>query len=296
MKVLMSLLFLVFLVACKSTSKVASNAPVLENTLLWKISGNGLTKPSYLYGTMHILCANEVMVSSELKQVMSDIDKLYFELDMSDMSGMMKAMPKMMMRGDTTLKTLLSKEDYVLAKAAIERSSKLPLSIAERMQPALASSLFASEYMGCDSDISGVEMKMMEINNKKKPIAGLETIEDQLNAFGAISYAEQAKMFMQSLKDTAKGRQMIIEMRNLYIAQNLNGLDKLMKADEEGLMNYEDDLLFKRNNNWLVSLNNLMPKNALLAAVGAAHLIGPNGMISLLRKAGYRVTPIMQSK
>src|SRR5262249_40518740 len=58
------------------------------HTLLWKISGNGLKKPSYLFGTMHILCADDAHLSDSLRGVIARCDEMYFEVDMSDMMGM----------------------------------------------------------------------------------------------------------------------------------------------------------------------------------------------------------------
>src|SRR5690349_13746669 len=65
----------------KSAAKPAANK---TNTLLWKISGKGLQKPSYLFGTMH-LCADSVKLSENLKNVIRDCDVIYFELDLDDM-------------------------------------------------------------------------------------------------------------------------------------------------------------------------------------------------------------------
>src|SRR5512133_58850 len=68
------------------------------NTLLWKISGKGLSKPSYIFGTMHMICANDIELSDSLKNAIKNSDKVYLELDMDDMMQMMSAMMHMNMR------------------------------------------------------------------------------------------------------------------------------------------------------------------------------------------------------
>ena len=87
-----------------------------ENTLLWKISGNGLTKPSYLFGTMHMLCADDAVLSNNLKNAIAECDDVYLEVDMDNMMEMFGALGKMKMRGDTTLKDLLSESEYEKVK------------------------------------------------------------------------------------------------------------------------------------------------------------------------------------
>src|ERR1700740_3583517 len=79
-----------------------------DNTLLWKISGNGLKKPSYLFGTIHMLCKDDAILSDSLKNVIRNVNEAYFEVDLDNMFEMLGVLGKMKMRGDTTLQDLLS--------------------------------------------------------------------------------------------------------------------------------------------------------------------------------------------
>src|SRR5688572_32233076 len=94
-------------------SQKNSNA---ENTLLWKISGNGLKKPSYLFGTIHMLCKEDAGLSDSLKNIIKNVKEVYFEVDLDNMFEMLTVMSKMKMRGDTTLQDLLSETDYEKVK------------------------------------------------------------------------------------------------------------------------------------------------------------------------------------
>src|SRR5262245_60147126 len=84
----------------------------LDNTLLWKISGHGLVHPSYLFGTMHILCAEDAKLSDTLKEVIKDSKEIYFELDMDNMGEMLGAMKFLRMNDGKKLSELLTKEVY----------------------------------------------------------------------------------------------------------------------------------------------------------------------------------------
>src|SRR5262245_35233404 len=83
-----------------------------DNTLLWRISGNGLQKPSYLFGTIHMLCKDDAVLSDSLKSVIRNVKDVYFEVDLDNMFEMLGVLGKMKMRGDTTLQDLLSVSDY----------------------------------------------------------------------------------------------------------------------------------------------------------------------------------------
>src|SRR5690348_6382215 len=99
--------------ACSQPPKTKSGlAKAGQNTLLWRISGNGLSRPSYLFGTMHMICASDIDISDSLRAAIREADKVYLELDMDDMLQMMGAMTHMTMRDDTTLYDLLTQEEY----------------------------------------------------------------------------------------------------------------------------------------------------------------------------------------
>jgi uncharacterized protein len=291
-------LSIIFIYSCSATKKQATSNPKAEtsdaNTLLWEVSGKDAIKPSYIYGTMHMLCKDDVKISENLQNALNSVDQIYFEIDMSDMGAMVSALPKMNMKGDTTLKKLLSPTDYSNLKKYMEQKSPLPFAILEKMQPLLVSSIFAKDYMNCNEEVSGVELRIIEINKKgaNKKIFGLETIMDQINALGAMPYKLQAENLMQSINDSAISRKKFSELKDAYIQQDLNKLFKLMNESDDKVMDYEDALLTKRNKNWIVSFKSIFPKNNIIAAVGAAHLIGKNGIIQLLRDAGYTVKPV----
>src|SRR3978361_1452271 len=113
-----------------------SKAEASSNTLLWRISGKGLTRPSYLFGTMHMLCADDIQLSDSLKNAISHVDRVYLELDMNNLFEMMGAMAHMAMRNDTTLADLLTNTEYQKVKKYFtEHSSMIPFSMIETFKP-----------------------------------------------------------------------------------------------------------------------------------------------------------------
>lgn len=285
------------LVACSQPSKTKSSPKVLadgENTLLWKITGKELKQPSWLFGTMHMICADDIVISDSLKYAIKNSDYVYLELDMDDMMQMMSAMTKMTMRDDTTLSDLLTKEEYEKVKEFFdEQGGMIPFMMLEKFKPMLIESLLMEQTTMCENMIIMEQLVMHEAQNHNKEIRGLESMEYQIGIFDSIPYTLQAKQLMKMIETFGKNddNEEMKMLTDAYRNQRLDKMDELTQGDES-IKRFADLLLFNRNINWVNKLEVLMPKNGLVIAVGAGHLPGDKGVISLLRKAGYTVEPV----
>jgi uncharacterized protein len=267
-----------------------------DNTLLWKISGNGLEKPSYLFGTIHMICSQDAGLSDNMRKVISECDEVYLEVDMNNLIEMMAAVSKMKMRGDTTLKDLLSTEDYNKVKAYFKaKETLLPFSMLETYKPIVAASTLQETDLPCEETSMMEQVIMDEAKQYKKRVRGLETMSYQAGVLDSIPYKLQAEQLVQYIDKANKGETAdseFAEMFKAYKEQDLAKLEKLMVSMDAGMSSFIDILLYHRNLNWAKKLDDLLPKKSLLIAVGAGHLPGEKGMINLLRKQGYKVTPL----
>jgi uncharacterized protein len=267
-----------------------------NNTLLWKISGNGLEKPSYLFGTIHLLCADDALLSDNLKKVISECHEVYFEVDMDNLFEMLGAMNKMKMTGDTTLKDLLKEDDYKKVKLFFEtKGSMLPFSMLETYKPMLAASTIEEGSMPCDNTTMMEQVIMTEAKGNNKKIKGLETMSYQAGVLDSIPYKLQAEQLVSYIDKANKGEDDDKEMKEMFDAyknQDLQRLEKLLIETDASISGFTDILLYHRNENWVKKLIPLLPKKSLLIAVGAGHLPGEKGVINLLRKEGYKLTPV----
>ena len=267
-----------------------------NNTLLWKISGNGLQNPSYLYGTIHMLCADNAVLSANMKKAISDCDEVYFEVDLDNLIEILFSMNKLKMKGDTTLRDLLSKEDYKKVKDYFEKKgSMLPFSMLETYKPMLAASTLEEGSLPCEKTAMMEQVIMGEAKQYRKKIKGLETMAYQASVLDSIPYQLQAEQLVSYIDKANKGEEDDKEMKEMFEAyqdQDLKKLEKLMMETDAGISGFTDILLYNRNRNWVKKLKTLLPERSLLVAVGAGHLPGENGLINLLRKEGYTVTPV----
>lgn len=302
-------LTLVFIAtSCKTTKDAVSDKmeqsdyKPLTDALLWKIEGNGLTKPSYLYGTIHLIDAEDYFLPNGTLAAIDNTQKMVFEIDMnemSDMGAMMGMMSKAFMKDGKSLKDLISEEDYKLVDAHFKKLG-LPLMMLERMKP-----MFLTVFASGDMDPAGLqtgamksyEMEFLEIaKNADKPVAGLETIEFQLSVFDSIPYEAQAEMLVETVKTGGAGSSEFTEMVNMYKDQKINAMVSMISDEDEQLSEYEDVLLTKRNEAWISGMKTMMNEMPTFFAVGAGHLAGTKGVINLLRKEGFTLTPLSHEK
>lgn len=279
-----------------NATKEKSANEEIENSLLWKISGNGLTKPSYLFGTMHMLCAEDAMLSNNLKKAIAECDEVYLEVDMDNMMEMFGALGKMKMRGDTTLEDLLSKSDYEKVKKYFnDNNSMLPFGMLQTFKPLLAASMLEQNALPCEKTAMMEQIVMAEAEKNNKDVKGLETMAYQAGVLDSIPYHLQAQQLVQYIDSATTGdkdNKQLLEMFDAYGRQDLKKLEAFMIDTDAGLASFTDILLYHRNVNWVTKLQEILPGKSLVIAVGAGHLPGQKGVINLLRKAGFTLNPV----
>ena len=268
----------------------------LTNTLLWKISGNGLSKPSYLYGTIHMICASDAIMSENLSKAITSADEVYFELDLDNIVEMLQAVSKMKMNGDTTLKDLLEQNDYELVKAYFDSiPTEIPFAMLETFKPILTVPIIQEKSLDCETMTTMEQFIMEKAKKSDKRIRGLETMAYQAGVLDSIPYKLQAEQLLDYVRKSRRKETDDSELREMmeaYKAQDLNKLEQLMLKNDMGVANFTEILLYRRNRNWVESLKSILQEKSVLIAVGAGHLPGEEGMINLLKKAGYVVEPV----
>ncbi|MET0634967.1 MAG: TraB/GumN family protein [Chitinophagaceae bacterium] len=275
-----------------------------DKSLLWKVSGNGITRPSYLFGTIHMICKEDARLSDSMKKIIGEADEVYLEVDMDNMMEMVGMMKEMKMKGDTTLKDLLPADDYAAVKEYFTKHSGiLPFPLLETYKPILAASVLQQGSFKCDATAME-QVIMTEAKKHNKKILGLETMSYQASVLDEIPYRVQAEQLLSYIRDENKGTAdstvsdsdaEFNEMMDAYRQQDIDKLEAVMMKSDLGIGDYTDILLYKRNYNWIEKMKKLLPDNKLLIAVGAGHLPGKKGIINLLREAGFTVTPVVNN-
>jgi uncharacterized protein len=285
----LSLLVLLVFSYCTSTSKTSS-VKKQENALLWQINGKGLTKPSYLYGTIHMICPEDFIMTDTLKSSFAKSEKIYLEIDMDDPAMTMKTLQLALMK-DKSLKDLMSKEDYSRLEKFMQDSIGMPLMIFNKMKPFTLMSVLYTKVLPCSKMESYEQSFMAMAQQQKKEILGLEKLEDQFAVFDKIPDTAEVNMILSMINDFSGQKKEFAKMTEAYKRKDLDALSKMINASPD-MAGYEDLLLVNRNKNWIPVMEKAMADRGIFFAVGAGHLPGEEGVISLLRKAGYTVNPV----
>ena len=261
-----------------------------EKTLLWKIEGNDI-KPSYLLGTIHLMPASDFELKDKVKNAFDASEQLVLELDLDNPSLQMDIMQHAAMKDGQTLDKLLTAEQFTAIDSQIQQTLGVGLQLFNTFKPLLISSFLTAKFIG--EQPASFETELMKLAQVKEiEVLGLETVGEQMAFFDGIPYEDQVESLMEMVEEEEKIKETFSELVSLYKSEDHLALYKMMGK-------YIDDpdqievLIHKRNNNWIPQIGALAKEKATFIGVGAGHLGGEQGVLKLLQKAGYTLTPIM---
>ncbi len=286
------------LVSCKGP-KAATKAPeALPHALLWKIEMAD-QPPSYLFGTIHMIPKEDYFLPSGLDEAFDKSKHVVFEIDLDEMSGMeslMGMLSNLMMKDGTTLEQLLTPDEYKEVTAYFDKMG-IPMFLLGKVKPMFLSML--AEVNMDPAQMQSDEMVSYEMNlydraqKSKKDVGGLETMAYQISLFDSIPYKDQAKMLVDAVRGTNADTDSYDQTVELYKQQNIEAMIDMVDESQSGENNnYENVLINNRNKNWIPIMSKMMKDGPVFFAVGAGHLAGEHGVLSLLKQQGYKVTPV----
>ncbi|MDB4752353.1 TraB/GumN family protein [Winogradskyella sp.] len=290
MKYLLSIL--VIAITTTTTSLLAQK---LENSTLWKIEGSGLNKASYLFGTIHITC--DATLENDVIKALDETKQIVLEIDMDDPDMQDKMMKGMYMKDGKTLKSIVNDEDYQAIDSLFISKMGISVKMIENVKPFFLTSMLYPKFIDCPME--SFEAELMKVaKEQNEEIFGLETIDDQINVFEVIPYEDQVKDLVRTAKDNmAYDKANFAKLLSIYKDENITDMLNIMNDDNySSVAEYQDELLDNRNINWIPKIKEYAEKQATFFGVGAGHLAGENGVINLLRQAGYTVTAVRDSE
>ncbi len=282
------LVFIFFFTLCSMQSIAQRDK---TNTLLWEISGNGLQQPSYLFGTIHMICKEDFLISEIVKQKFNSSKQVYLELDMDDPQLQVTMMQQMQLPDKETLKNKLGESDFKKLDSFLQKEMNMNLVMFDKFKPMMVMSILAQRLLPC-AGMESYDMNFAKMaTEQKKELLGLEKVEDQLGVFDAIPDSLEIRSIMNMVNDFESHKKEFSRMSSIYKTQDLDALYQLM-AESPEMMGSQELLLDRRNRNWIPVMESVMKNSTTFFAVGAGHLAGSHGVLELLRKQGYKVKGI----
>jgi hypothetical protein len=190
----------------------------------------------------------------------------------------------------------ISKEDVAALDSAVKAIGMPGETMMEPMRPWLASMTLSVLPMvkAGYSPTSGIDMALLEQTKKaKKPVKGFETLEDQVHLLADVPEAEQITMLHKDLAELDKSTQ---QMNDLVAAWQKGDVEKIGAIDNAELATkypaVYKRMVVDRNARWTSTLDGVLKDpgtGTVFVAVGAAHLAGPDSVIKMLEKDGWKV-------
>ena len=266
----------------------------VENAIFWEVSENGLSSPSYIYGTIKFISSKNYFLNKEVKNKLkkSKIFATEILLDHHNLHELNKAAH---LPHRQSLKDLLSEKHYSDLKKIF--SEKLKISnlkfklVYSQFKPVILSTVMTRLSLG--KEVMYYEQEFIKIANKNDLLTiGLETASREIAAIESFSQKNQVKALVHTIENFDE------QLRNYEKLVEAYKLENLYKTLEYTLHPSQNDEDFKkaffdqRNVDWIPQMEKYMKQKTSFFALGVAHLGDESGIINLLRKKGYTVKPI----
>lgn len=263
-----------------------------QNSLLWRVEGNGVERPSYLFGTVHIYDTADFKIPKIIFQYLEGCGAYAMEINPDEMNPAAMGQ-RMMITDGNTLDVLLGEEAFAKLMS-FPVPAIMGADAVKRMKPIFTSSLIYIDNIS--QQPQSIDQDLFHYAKiRVKPVFGIETLEEQLDAVDAIPLAEQAEMMRESLLKNENPKAMLKKLWDAYKKQDFKELEKELEESNSSPL-FTNELIAKRNIVMADRISNIILDNgSVFAAIGALHLGDLDevkGVISLLKEKGYTLTPV----
>ena len=285
------------LLAAFGITQIVAQTTQPQGSLLYEISRKDIAKPSYVFGTIHAICPADMISIDGLTPYVDKTDQMMMEIDMDDPAEMGSMMQVATIPGGRSFKDFLTPEQFKKVDEMTTNYLGYSAEMVKNIKPTLLSVMLIASPKAIGCSPSAYDLALMkEALAKKKPIVGLETVAMQIKVLDSKPLDVQAKELYTMSLDPQKS---IAEFKALTEVYKLHDAEKLFErsvSTTSGDRDFQVKLLDERNTAWVPKIETAIKEKPNFIAVGAAHLGGKVGLISLLRAKGYTVTPIKLSR
>lgn len=251
-----------------------------------------------LAGTIHMLRPTDYPLPTEFEGAYRQADTLYLETDVERMESPALAgelLRRMTLPRGRTLEDVLSTEAYGALQAYAEEHG-IPLQGLQRFKPAMVIlSLIGLELERLGVAAEGVDSFMYrKARRDGKALAELESVEEQLDHLAAMGKGRESAFVLYSLEDLERTDELMDELVAAWRRGDTRALGELFVTDmKRAFPGLYANLLVKRTRQWLPRVEEMFHEPGTeLVLVGAAHLVGEEGLLALLERRGYRIRPL----
>ncbi len=270
-------------------------SPASGQHILWKVRSPHTT--AYVLGSIHVLQAQHYPLAPEIYESFEQSSRIMFEVDLEGLSSptaQLNMLQKGLLAPEQTLQSTLSSESFAIAKRDMAELG-MDIQSFQRMKPWMAATALTAlelEKLGFESAFGVDRHFFQKAQEVGKPVIGLETVEFQLGLLDNLSPSMQEHFLLQSLTDLKNLQSHIQDLVEAWRSGDLKKLEGLLDSMREFPELYEA-LVLRRNRDWVTKIDSaLQHHESVFIVVGTLHLLGENGLVSLLEQKGYHVTQL----
>jgi uncharacterized protein YbaP (TraB family) len=270
---------------------IAPLGAAAAQSFVWKATRGGSVV--YIAGSIHMLTPDAYPLHPAFERAFTESDLLVEEVDLAEMLGpevQMKTLMRGMLPAGTTLDKVLAPATLaLLTKAATDVGA--PMEALQRLKPwmiALTIEGLELRKSGFDPEL-GLDMRFYNMARKGgKTVQGLETVDYQISRFDDMTFEQQDRLLAEALKEMHTEKSSVTRLTDAWKTGDAAGVERIVLADLKADPFLYQRLLVERNKNWLPKIEALFTrKTPALVLVGAAHLVGPDGLVAMLKAKGY---------
>lgn len=280
------------LVLAFSTTADAQTAAT-GKSFLWKVQAG--SKVLYLAGSVHALGADAYPLSAAYENAFKAAGTLVEEIDLAE-AEQLAAAPLLLAKGlytdGRTFESAVARDTASLVATRL-KGTGIPIEMIRSMKPWMVMLLitaFEAQKAGLDAALGLDKYFFDKARAAGKPVLGLETAESQIDRFDKMPESLQEQMLRSTLSELEVQRNSVAAMIGAWRSGDAAALEKMALSSFDEYRGAYISLIVERNNNWVPQIEACMAKpQPCFVVVGAAHLVGPDGLLTLLKKKGYTI-------
>ncbi len=260
-----------------------------SNSLLWQISGNGMPHNAFLFGTMHVKDKRAFDFSENMTNAFDSCKAFAMEIALEP--DIYKDIFKMMVADEGyRIEDYLQPEELSKIDNFLKKEFGFKLEYFKQIKPVFLYIIMSGTGMSVDNEHFLDEYLFLKAKQEEKTVIGIESLEEQINALDGLSVREQLDLVLDAVDGFGKNKKLEQKLLKYYQKQELSEIAKLIEASSDEKVSK----LLLTNRNYVMAdrIANFITKESTFIAIGAGHLPGKEGVIELLRKKGFTVTPV----
>jgi uncharacterized protein len=272
---------------------VAATAQTRGNSFLWKVQSGA--NVMYLAGSVHALTADAYPLNPVYQRAFDASGALVEEIDLAEadpLSGGLGLLAKGMYTDGRTFSSVVSRQTAALVAERL-KNTPLALELIQPMKPwmvMLMLEALGAQSAGLDPEL-GLDKHFYNLaTSAGKQVIGLETAESQIDRFDKMSEAMQEQLLRSELSEIETEKSSLRTLLTAWQTGDAAAIEKMLLASFADNPTAYQSLITERNRNWMPQLEACLKRSSpCFVIVGAAHVVGPQGLLGMLRQRGYRV-------